>query len=432
MNYKFYLIYLITLVLLPGVAHAQQDRYRVEILLLTHLQHAEEPAEAALIEDYSGATDFLTQSEMGRDEAERGEAAPGEKELTEKERALADCLAEVAGEEAEIAAVEGETLAAADGETPGEGLAGAAGAEEDEDAGEADAVEIDPNAVIHVEEMSDTMREAWRRLRLSAPFRPEQYLSWEQGSEAPFPSLRLHDLDLVMTDDPWFDTRRELLIAELLAQAEEKVREDEDRKAGIIREEAALPDCEELIAEYEERLETPEEAEPGLPDSVQYYRLDGTVMLKRSRFLHLDLDLQLREAAPEEEQPLPLEPGLPATAPQAGESARESTEGSAGVSRPALPPGIDPELLAAIDPEVLSAIDPQTLMTIDPKILAEIHPDTLPESEQPPQPTSFVVHGLRQSRQVKTGRMEYFDGAVLGVLAYITKIQPEDESGEEL
>ena len=41
--------------------------------------------------------------------------------------------------------------------------------------------------VIAVESMGDVMLEAWRRLRLSARFRPEQYLSWEQSADEPFP-----------------------------------------------------------------------------------------------------------------------------------------------------------------------------------------------------------------------------------------------------
>jgi hypothetical protein len=32
------------------------------------------------------------------------------------------------------------------------------------------------------------------------------------------------------------------------------------------------------------------------------------------------------------------------------------------------------------------------------------------------------VHRLEQSRPVRSGRMEYFDGPVLGVLAWITDI----------
>ena len=41
----------------------------------------------------------------------------------------------------------------------------------------------------------------------------------------------------------------------------------------------------------------------------------------------------------------------------------------------------------------------------------------------------FLVHGLEQSRQVRSARMEYFDGPVIGVLAWVTTI-PLEESPE--
>jgi len=49
---------------------------------------------------------------------------------------------------------------------------------------------------------------------------------------------------------------------------------------------------------------------------------------------------------------------------------------------------------------------------------------------EPPPPSSFQVHSLKQSRQVKSGRMEYFDGPVLGVLAFITPVEINREDGE--
>ena len=51
------------------------------------------------------------------------------------------------------------------------------------------------------------------------------------------------------------------------------------------------------------------------------------------------------------------------------------------------------------------------------------------ESGEPelPLPTSFLIHKLKQSRQVKSQRMEYFDIPVLGVLAWITAFELEAE-----
>jgi len=281
MKYRHYLIIIITIILGTTSVSAQEVRYRVELLVLTHLDYDQQPREMKHLEDYSPATDFLTR--------------PPEEEDEELEAAQ-----EVIPE------------AAVDPEQPPE------------------PEEPDPNALVHIEEMSEVMRESWRRLRLSAPFRPEQYLSWEQGRDEPFPALRVHDLEVIMVDDPYAELRLELLEQEL------------DNPVEALGEE-----------------EDEEDEEPGLPDPTVYYRLDGAVTLKRTRFLHLDLNLQLREAYWDEENP-------------------------AVVAIPA------------------------------------------PEQEAP-RPTAFLIHELQQSRQVKTGRMEYFDGPVLSVLALITSIEAEGE-----
>lgn len=298
-----YLIYLILIILIPlksGDVLAQDDRYRVEVIVLTHLHHAEEPREIKWLEDLSSATDFLTPP---------------------REPSEAEILAEILVESSMI--------------PPGGKIPEEYRSEQD-----------DANKVVHIEEMSPVMQESWRRMRLSAPFRPEQYLSWEQGSEAPFPVLRVHDLEPVMIDDPYFELR--VAMAEAAAELAEQAIEDG-----------------ETIDAYEETGE-----EDLLPEPTTYYRLDGTVVLRRTRFLHLDLDLQLREAVFEEtETP---DPPLP---------------------------------------------------SYDEDIAAEILP--------PPRPSSFLVFNLTQSRQVKTGRMEYFDSPVVGLLAYISRIEPEQAEDSE-
>jgi len=272
MRYLNYLILFIICFLVAAPALAQDTRYRVELLVLTHLHHVQEPRELPFLEDYSPAMDLL---------------APPEPEEEDEEEADID-------------------LAAAP-----------------------ETEEPDPNAIVHIEEMSEVMREAWRRLRLSAPFRPEQYLSWEQGSTEPFPALRIHDPEVIMVVDPYAEQRLELL---------------EQGQTTVFADAAGLDSLDET-------------EEPGLPDPVVFYRLDGVVTLKRTRFLHLELDLQLREAVWDEES------------------------------------------LARA--EVMA-----------------------PEYEKP-QPSAFQVFALRQIRQVKTRRMEYFDGPVLSVLAYITSIAVE-------
>jgi hypothetical protein len=156
-----------------------------------------------------------------------------------------------------------------------------------------------------------------------------------------------------MVEDPYAELR-----LELLEQALEDAKNE--TQATVFADAAGL-----------DALEGDEE--PGLPDPTLYYRLDGTVTLKRTRFLHLGLNLQLREAVWEEEIP------------------------------------------------VLDKENP----VLDKQI------PVLDEADEPefaqPVPSSFLVHDLQQSRQVKTGRMEYFDGPVLSVLAYITSVRVDDE-----
>jgi hypothetical protein len=361
MNYRIFLILFIILGADLPNAWPQDGRYRVEALLLTHLNHADEPRELKWIKDYSQSTDFLTPP------------APPEEELDgcEPETAVQDVPG---AENAEFAP---------DGALPGDpvledgskqvGLSGPEAAEEEA------PPELDPNAVIPIEEMSDTMQEAWRLLRLSAPFRPEQYLSWEQGSNEPFPSLRLHDGVVVDTDDPYARARFERALA-----AEQALLESAQNDGAVQPvDDAPEPEDPCLKSDVEEA------AEPALPDPTLFYRLDGSIMLRRSRFLHVDLDLQLREALFEE----------PADTPAAGS-------------------------LLATRPEPEPQPDPAWLLN------TEAGPAAV-EFEEPVRPAAFRVHSLVQSRQVKTERMEYFDSPVMGVLLLITKIEAMEEPGPE-
>jgi hypothetical protein len=321
-RYICYLILFITLIQISTSAQAQDVRYRVEILVLSHLDQNEAPREMKWINDYSESLDFLT--------------PPPPVEEAEEDSREQDATA-AAEPAVETAADFDQAL-----ENPEE------------------PAEEDPNAVVHIEEMSENMQEAWRRLRLSAPFRPEQFLSWEQGSTEPFPSLRVHDLVVVKTDDPYADLRQ--------APEDEALEEN-----PAVEQPQVFADAAGLNALQEE---TGEEVALELPDPTFFYRLDGSVKLIRTRFLHLELDLQLRDAVYEE-----------------------------------------PDLFFA--PGNLLAPRPQeSSPTTD--ALAD---DEIPE---PPEPVSFLIHPLKQSRQVKTKRMEYFDGPVIGVLAFITAIQVED------
>lgn len=313
MKYISLLIFIITIFPASQLL-AQDERYRVEILVLTHLRHDDEPREVPAFDNFMDSLDFLTP--VDEDEAtEKQDDLPPQPDIAQS--------------------------GTGDGEDESALAEGPETAEEEEDLS---------NAVIHIEEMSANMQDAWRRLRLSGPFRPEQYLSWEQGSREPFPLLRVHDLEAVLIEDPDADIRAALKEVE-----QELLLLDEQGTGGLPWRRAgpAGIDMDDL-----------------LPLPVTYYRLDGTVKLRRTRFLHLDLDIQLREVFYEETAP---EPSLP-------------------------------------------AVD-------DTPLLPEAEPAEEP-IEEPAE--RFRIYRLHQSRQVKTERMEYFDSPVIGVLAYLTRIEAEE------
>ncbi|NND44920.1 MAG: hypothetical protein HKN58_06320 [Xanthomonadales bacterium] len=164
--------------------------------------------------------------------------------------------------------------------------------------------------------MSSAMQDVWRRLRLSSGFRPLLFTTWEQTRIDYHPPVRLHD-DEVIAEQLHFPGN----IAVIDLQA--------------------LDPFEEYLAPY--------------------YRLDGTMQLARSRFLHLNLDLEYRQDL------LPK----PHELPESREAALAQREESVS--------------------EVLGA-----------------------------SPGPALIHHLRQSRQVRTGELTYFDTPYLGVLARVT------------
>ena len=109
---------------------------------------------------------------------------------------------------------------------------------------------------------STTMDGVWRRLRSSRTYRPLLYAGWEQNRVDYYPPMRIHDQQAI-------DTRlrppSHFVVADLTA-----------------------PDP---LAAYRSVL----------------YQLDGSLQLRRSRFLHLFLDLEFREP----EHPVPIGTATP-------------------------------------------------------------------------------------------------------------------------
>ena len=314
MYYRLLLILFLLISSALAKADAADSRYRVEILVLTHLEHDQPAAEAAVLRNFSDALDFLTPPPAD-------DATPPESSDVTADAATAESL-------------------------PGEAL----------------APPKDPEAepvctVVHVPDMGPEMQDAWRRLRLSRPYRPLQYLAWEQPGVAPFPELRIHDLESVFTEDPWLHLR----------EPETGAEEHENQAGGSA---AGLFSSQESGDSTPGFFSGPETDDEGagagpLPPPIQYFRLDGKAQLVRTRFLHLALEVEWRE------------------------------------------PVFDPESVPAepVAPESVGGV---------------------PDRNAAPQPTSFLIHRLAQRRQVKTGRMEYFDGPVLSVLAFITDISDTD------
>lgn len=329
MRYKIYFILFVICTSAISSAQAQDStRYRVELLVLNHINHSEEPREARYLEDFSPALDLLEPPE--EEEAAEPVSPVGEQQPQPAE------------------APPGPVVPNFVEEPDPSGMAAADMGPDSELDPEAEARAEDLlNAVVHVPEMGPEMQDAWRRLKLSGPFRPLVHLAWEQGSSEPFPVLRVHDLEALWVEDPWAE-QREALKAESEAADATAVFGDSFANEG---DEPA-----------------PLEAEP-LPDPIAYYRLDGTASLIRLRFLHLSLAIEWREPV-WERGPAPVAPA---------------------------PIGALPE---------------------DEAVTAAVKPD------------SFRLYRLEQSRPIRTGRMEYFDGPVIGVLAWVTEI--EETPAEEL
>ena len=187
--------------------------------------------------------------------------------------------------------------------------------------------------ITHLEEGSEQIRAAWRNLRLSAEYRPEILLSWEQPTDSDSPLVFLHNEQVLAVEDPWLPLRT-VPPTRVLEQP------DEDEPDPPPVDHLFLYD----LPGGALRLTT-------MPLPRDRYQIEGTVRLRRERFLHIDLDLTWTATAPGVD---PANAGVPLRA----------------------------ELLG------------------------------------------YEVFSLKQSRQVRKERMEYFDSPYLGVLVLINEFEP--------
>ena len=113
-----------------------------------------------------------------------------------------------------------------------------------------------PDDLVPVTELGRRMGGVWRRLRSSRDYQPLVYAAWEQNRTDYYPPIRIHDQQVI---DIQLQPPTHIMIADLAAR--------------------------DPLAVYRSF----------------FYRLDGSVQLRRSRFLHLHLDLVYRNELVETE-----------------------------------------------------------------------------------------------------------------------------------
>ncbi len=240
------------LLLRSQAAHGQEQRYRVELLVLRHLDGYSAKEPTAALTDFSAAMDLL--------------APPAENSLSGQ--------ADLSGSQSSVQTGV-QTLV-----QPPDQSGNQSGAQSENG--------LQP-PVAFQETPGEVMQQAWRRLRSANGLRPELYFSWEQAASAGSPEIRIHDKDLIFEQDPYASLQDAAAF----------------QPAGAARAQAdsGYADAEAARGELK-----PESGAPGL---VEYFRLDGTARLRVSRFLHLDLDIEFREPADAAPQQEALQSGTP-------------------------------------------------------------------------------------------------------------------------
>ncbi len=123
------------------------------------------------------------------------------------------------------------------------------------------------------------------------------------------------------------------------------------------------------------------------------YQLDGTLRMRRSRFLHLDLDLEYRLPGPAWDREFDrLKPGF-------------EWVGNA--------PAID-----ATDVPDMPVVPAQVIVNDAAHVV-------LDPALEPPLAEPFDLYRLQQSRQIKSNTLQYFDSAFLGAIVRVTPIAAE-------
>lgn len=171
-----------------------------------------------------------------------------------------------------------------------------------------------PDDLSIVTQKSDVMDNTWRRLRSSQKYRPLVYTAWDQNRIDYYPPIRIHNEQVI---DTQLRPPTPVMVADLTA--------------------------EDPLAAYRST----------------FFQIDGSLQLRRSRFLHLYLDLELREK-------------------------NENKAGEAGIL-----------------------------------IAGDTRPDAASDMDKA---GVYGVYSLRQNRQISTGQMQYFDTPYFGALVYVSNV----------
>jgi len=174
-----------------------------------------------------------------------------------------------------------------------------------------------PDDLRVISDRESYMDAVWRRLRSSEKYQPLVYAAWEQNRTDYYPPMRIHDQQII---DRQLRPPTNIMIADLTAD------------------------------------------DPLFAYRSNFYQLDGSAQLKRSRFLHIFLDLEYRE----QKSPDIVEWDLPAEN------------------------GIQVDYEASLD-----------------------------------EPSEYQLFTLKQNRQIRTNQVQYFDTPVLGALVFVTAISAE-------
>lgn len=178
-----------------------------------------------------------------------------------------------------------------------------------------------PDDLVAIARKSSSMDAIWRRLKSSGEYQPLLFAAWQQNRTDYYPPMRIHDEMLL---DEQLRPPTNIMIADLAAA--------------------------DPLGAYVSSL----------------YRLDGSLQLRRSRFLHLYLDLEYRQETPQ--------------------------------------PGTQLIFFNANEPAP---------------------PDGNGNRNNISKSMGYSVYSLQQHRQIRTGHMQYFDTPFLGALVLVNAIDSE-------